>query len=286
VPGEPDPLYVAARSVLLDALDALGPQRSAVILVGAQAIYLHTGAIELPLAEYTSDADVTLDPRLLKESPEIESALTAAGFSRSRRVGAWVTTREVEGREVPIEVDLMVPEAVGGPGRRAARLAGHADQVARKARGLEAALVDKQIMTLRALGASDRRAFDVAVAGPAALLISKLHKIRERLAERDQRRLDDKDALDVLRLLQAVPTMDLVQALRRLQGEEVASPVTHEALAALKDLFSEARHAGAQMAVRAAGPLAVPEHIAESCAFLTRDLLGALSGSWTSKRSP
>lgn len=34
------PLYVVARAVLLDALDALGEQRNAVVLVGAQAIYL------------------------------------------------------------------------------------------------------------------------------------------------------------------------------------------------------------------------------------------------------
>ena len=38
----------------------------------------------------------------------------------------------------------MVPEAVGGGGRRAARLVGHKELVARKARGLEAALVDKE----------------------------------------------------------------------------------------------------------------------------------------------
>ena len=40
--GDPDPLYVAARSVLLNALEARGPQRDAIVLVGAQAIYLHT----------------------------------------------------------------------------------------------------------------------------------------------------------------------------------------------------------------------------------------------------
>ena len=38
-----DPRYVLARSVLLDALEALGEQRSALIVVGAQAVYLHTG---------------------------------------------------------------------------------------------------------------------------------------------------------------------------------------------------------------------------------------------------
>lgn len=39
----PDPAYIAARRVLLDALNALGPHRASVVLVGAQAIYLHVG---------------------------------------------------------------------------------------------------------------------------------------------------------------------------------------------------------------------------------------------------
>jgi hypothetical protein len=43
--GAPDPQYVVARSVLLDALGTLGAQREAVILVGAQAVYLHTGTV-------------------------------------------------------------------------------------------------------------------------------------------------------------------------------------------------------------------------------------------------
>lgn len=277
MPGEPDPLYVAARGVLLDALEALGSQRAAVILVGAQAIYLHTGAVELPMAEYTTDADVTIDPHLLKETPEIESALTGAGFVRGNRVGAWMATREISGNPVNVEIDLMVPEAVGGAGRRAARLEGHAKNIARKARGLEAALVDKQTATIGALDASDRRSFTVAVAGPTALLVSKVHKIRERIAERKQSRLDDKDALDILRLLQAVPTQHLAQAFRQLLDSPVAFEVTKEALTALRDLFLRARDPGARMAVRAAGPLAVPEQIAESCVALTKDLLDLMS---------
>jgi hypothetical protein len=39
-----DPEYIAARRVLLDALEALGAQRKAIVLVGAQAIYLRVGA--------------------------------------------------------------------------------------------------------------------------------------------------------------------------------------------------------------------------------------------------
>ena len=65
MPGAYDPRYVAARSVLLDALGALGAQREAVVLVGAQAIYMYTGALELAVAEFTTDGDLTIDPALV-----------------------------------------------------------------------------------------------------------------------------------------------------------------------------------------------------------------------------
>lgn len=62
MPGEPDPLYVRARAALLDATDALAEQIDALVLVGAQAIYLHTGDAQLAVAEYTTDADFTIGP--------------------------------------------------------------------------------------------------------------------------------------------------------------------------------------------------------------------------------
>jgi len=281
--GAPDPLYVIARGVLLDALEGLGAQRDAVILVGAQAVYLHTGAVELAVAAFTTDADLTLDPALLQAAPELEAAMTAAGFTRGNRVGAWVVSRDIDGIPTNVEVDLMVPEAVGGAGSRAARLDGHAKNVARKARGLEAALVDKQIVVIAALDARDSRSFSVAAAGSAALLVSKMHKIQERLAERDHRRLDDKDALDTLRLLQASPTDALAETFVQLVRADVSAAVTDEALTALRDLFAEPRAPGAQMAVRAAGALAVPDEIAGSCAALTSDLLAAVARLRTRK---
>jgi hypothetical protein len=64
VPGEADPLYVQAREVLLDALEALGEHRASLILVGAQAIYLHTGEPGIAVAPFTTDADVVVDRRL------------------------------------------------------------------------------------------------------------------------------------------------------------------------------------------------------------------------------
>ena len=60
--GAPDPLYVRARCALLDALDALEPHLDAIVLVGAQAVYLHTADTELSVAEYTTDADLAIAP--------------------------------------------------------------------------------------------------------------------------------------------------------------------------------------------------------------------------------
>jgi hypothetical protein len=274
--GEPDPLYVIARTVLLDTIEALGAQRDAIILIGAQAIYMHTGSIEFAVAEYTTDADVAIDPGLLRSEPEIASALIAAGFTRRERVGAWVITKQINGIPVEVEVDLMVPQAVSGPGKRAARLPGHTAHSARKARGLEAVLVDKALKIVGAIDASDPRAFPIFVAGPAGLMVTKLHKIRERLSERRRSRLNDKDALDVLRLLQAVPTAELARMFRRLLNAQMAGDVTSEAIEALEELFLEARRPGAQMAEQAAAGLVAEGQIAQSCAILTRDLLSAL----------
>ena len=50
MPGEPDRLYVEARRALLDALEALAPHRDSLILVGAQAVYLHAGEATIAVA--------------------------------------------------------------------------------------------------------------------------------------------------------------------------------------------------------------------------------------------
>jgi hypothetical protein len=261
--------------VLLDALQALGEQRSAVVLVGAQAIYLHTGDADLAVAPYTTDGDVAIDPSRLRNDPKLAEALNEAGFSADTRyVGTWIMSRPLEGRAVEVKIDLMVPEAVGGPGRRGARLGPHGNRAARKARGLEATLVDRQQRIIEALEDEDERAFEVAVAGPAALLVAKLHKIAERVDTPGRR--EDKDALDILRLLQAVPTEVIADGVRTLLDEEISADVTEEALSFLRDLFSEPSRPGCQMAARAAAPLEPEDTIAASCAFLTQDLLRAI----------
>ncbi len=120
--GGLDPIYVAARRVLLDSLEAIEEHLSSLILVGAQAVYLRTGEADVAVPPYTTDGDLAIDPRQLRLEPLIEAAMQNAGFSLAKNaVGIWQSSVEVEGVARTISVDLLVPESLGGGGRRAAR---------------------------------------------------------------------------------------------------------------------------------------------------------------------
>lgn len=271
-----EPLYVAARGVLLDALDALGDQREALILAGAQAIYIHTGAADLAVAEFTTDGDLVVNPEQLKTQPRLSEAMERAHFRSGLQPGSWLRDRTVSGIATTIPVDLLVPEAVAGPGRRAARLGDHGDRAGRRVRGLEGALIDHSVMRLNALDEVDRREVDVQVAGPSALLVAKLHKLADRSQEREAKRLKDKDALDVLRLLRAIPIERLAQGLRDLGDSTLAGDVTREAIEHLQALFGATSSSGTVMVVRATERLEDPGVMAESCVALADDLIRAL----------
>jgi hypothetical protein len=266
-------LYAVARAVLLDALEALNEQRDAVVLVGAQAIYLHTGDGDIAVPAFTTDGDLVIEPSRLKDEPRLAEAMERAQFVPGLQPGCWVATREVNSVATTIPVDLLVPEAVAGGGRRAARLGDHGDRTGRRARGLEGALVDYDIHTLRALAPDDPRAFDIRVAGPSALLVAKMHKISDRSRDPQAKRLGDKDALDVLRLLRGLESRRLANGLIRLRQESVSATVTDEAITLLADLFGATDALGTEMAIRATERLEEPRVIAESCTALTRELL-------------
>ena len=145
-----DPLYVRARAALLDVVEALGSHLDAVVLVGAQAIYLHTGSADLAVAEYTTDADFAISPLEIAGDPLLSDLLQKAGFAPREHPGSWLSPEGVY-------IDLMVPEALSGPGTRGTRLGPHGKRVARRAKGLEAALADRNRRTLAALDSADPR---------------------------------------------------------------------------------------------------------------------------------
>lgn len=271
MPGT-DPVYIAARSVLLDALTALGPHRDAVILVGAQAIYIRVGDADIAVAPTTSDGDLALNPDELPKSPEIHRLMEDAGFQLRRREhegplpGIW-EKRADSGHLV--SVDLLVPETVAPPGgRRAARLTAQHKRVALKVAGIEGALVDNDPMTIEDV---NRRSYTIRVAGPASLLVAKVFKIHERSQEFE--RLKDKDALDILRLLRGTSTDEMAARTARILSDHRSAEIGRRGLDWLRELFAVPSGQGVQMALRATESLEDADLVSATLVALTNDLL-------------
>jgi len=172
VSGEEN-LILEARSALFDAMRALGPHQNSVILVGAQAVYQHTGKINVAVAEYTRDSDLALDVSTLADEPEISNLLKSAGFYQAigANPGAWLNSKG-------IPVDLMTPFTFTGGGSRAADISPHMKETARRTPGLEGAIVDNKVMNIQSLEV-DAPTLSMRVAGPAALMIAKAFKIND-----------------------------------------------------------------------------------------------------------
>ena len=198
---QPDEGLVRARAVLLTGLRALGPQREALTVVGAQAVFEHTrGRSDIPFT-LTIDADTSVAPSLVDASFDIGQAMVAAGFvAHPDRPGIWGLPGV--GDET-IGFDLLVPGAVAGPGRRRAKVAGQDRHAIGRADGLELSLLDREKRVISSLDGSER-SIEAYVAGPAALMCAKAYKIHERLAEAlagGRNRIKPKDAADVWRLM-------------------------------------------------------------------------------------
>lgn len=278
----PEPEYVAARRVLLDALEALSEHRDALVLVGAQAVYLRTGDLLPGYQPYTTDGELAVDPERLGPRPGLDEAMRAAGFRlRGESTGApepgvWEARGGPDSGGPLVPVDLIVPERVAPPGgRRAARLGGvHGRRAARRASGLEAALVDATPIAVPALGDDRRAPITVAVAGVGALLVAKAHKIADRLGRPD--RLNDKDAGDVYRLLAATPPSAMTTVLRRLSDDDRSRDATRAALAAVDALFATPRAPGVEMATRALAGVLPADTVRAVCAAYVDRLLADL----------
>ena len=132
-------------------------------------------------------------------------------------------------------------------------------------------------MKIASLDPGVERSVAMLVAGPAALLVAKVHKIAERTGTGG--RANDKDALDVLRLLQAIDTATLAAGLAQLADHDLSAAVTAEAVSQLAPLFGNPEAVGIRMAVRAAGPNAQQDVLSASLTVLSSDLLVATAAS-------
>lgn len=202
-----DARYGAARSrrLLIETVVALEAFQDAVTVVGAHAVHVWVqsawGAIDM---ESTRDGDLVLDPVLVAPTPKLVEVMRSIGATPALqdRPGIYGFSDEAQ---LPwaerTTVDLIVPEAYAGTGRRAARIAGQPAATSR-AVGLELALWDRHRTTLATID-EPARTVDAYVAGPAALLVAKAHKVSERLAQLAARpdRLRPKDSGDVALLM-------------------------------------------------------------------------------------
>ena len=262
--------YMRARAALLDVLEALGTLRSAAVLVGAQAVYEYTRNVdeEFAVSPFTLDADLAFLPELLADDPKLSDAMESAGFELSSQPGIY---RRNDGTQV----DLLVPEIVSGRrGRRGADLGVHGIRAARQVRGLEGALVSQTTKPIAALADGDERSFDILVAGPAALLVAKVHKIADRAEE--SFRLKDKDAFDIYRLLRCLEGPELASEAIDLLENELAQEVTEQALELFRELFGETTATGPEMIVRYVQGLEDPDFMAVSVVELAREFLNAV----------
>ncbi|MEU3166125.1 hypothetical protein [Streptosporangium sp. NPDC006930] len=249
-------LTVVARRVLLDALQALYEHSNAIVLVGAQAVHLRTTGVVLTGSPYTSDADLSLNPKLIRDEPLLNEAMRGAGFELTipNSPGLWTRMEMINGQSHPVEVDLLVPETLApNRGRRSAHLPPHDKNATRHVLGLEATLFDHSSLQVPSLEpGSDSRELAIEVAGPTSLLIAKAFKLRDRLNDRaaPPHRLADKDAGDVVRLMMATGD-SLRSTFKRLSQEEQIRDVVAEGCELLWEQFGSARATGVQMAVRA-----------------------------------
>lgn len=267
-------LYVAARRALLDAIEALDSHRDALVLVGAQAIYLRVGDADMAVAAYTTDGDLALNPHALGKIPPIEQALKDRSFVATSAVGTWTKSVRLPGSQaVNVTVDLLAPATLSLSKGRSANLDGHHARVARTARGLEAAIVDHEKFDVAALEETDSRKFSLAVAGGGALLISKVHKI----AERDgTARLKDKDALDIYRLLRGTETDDLAERCARLLEDDRSREVALQGLELFRQRFERPTGTGIAMLARSVELVENVEEVSAACVALANDLLKAV----------
>ena len=167
-----------------------------------------------------------------------------------------------------------MPERLAGSGRRGVRLGAHGNKAARRAHGVEACLVDSDEMVVSALDPADGRSCCLSVAGPAALVVAKVHKIVDR-SDEQRARVRDKDALDVFRLLRAVGTNDFHARFAKLGRSELAGEVTSAALVHFARLFTDPSSEGVEMVVRATRPLVSADEVRAACHLLGRELMDA-----------
>ena len=206
-----------SRRLLIDTLQALAAFDDAITVVGAHAVHVWVqdawGPIDM---QATRDADIAVNPVFVTPDPKLLDLMGGIGTAPALpdRPGVYGYRAEAD---LPLAqrttIDVIVPEAYAGPGRRAARIAGQ-QHAASRAVGLELAIWDRHRRTLTTFDEPIDQ-IDTWVAGPSALLVAKAHKVHERFLEVAMRpnRLRPKDSGDVALLMMVSQPDDVARVM-------------------------------------------------------------------------
>lgn len=86
-----DPRYVAARRILLDALAALAPHGARSSSLARKPFTSAPEALTWTRSSpFTTDGDLAVNPGLLGDDPQLEAAMTEAGFHLKLQPGGHV----------------------------------------------------------------------------------------------------------------------------------------------------------------------------------------------------
>ena len=250
----------SSRKLLIDTIRALADFGDAITVVGAHAVHVWAQDVLGPVdMQATRDADVAINPVIVTPNPKLLDVMQGIGVTPAlpARPGVYGYADE---SSLPLgertTIDLIVPEVYAGSGRRAARIAGQ-QYAASRAVGLELAVWDRHQRTLTAID-DPTNIVGAWVAGPAALLVAKTHKVHERLEQVATRpdRLRPKDSGDV-GLLMMVSDPDDIATVMITQSavHPEIEPVVSQAARWLVDMYSDAtfilrRHAADALADR------------------------------------
>lgn len=265
-----EPEIVSSRQALIDVIIGLSEHGEALTVLGGHAVTEVTRNVpSLPPPDTTRDGDLGVIPQLLTSDPRIPERMLELGYEQARpeRPGVWspIAQRErsIHARD---SVDLIAPMSLSRDGMtsrraiRSARVGDHGTSVSATA-GTELSVVDRHRATLRAFDSD--ASVETYIAGPAALLCAKAHKIHDRMKpselERNSQRLRPKDFADVYRLLHVITGDDARSVFQRGIEDPRVSEAVETGQRHLLTLLSDAEYC-ASMIADAWGDVTVEVH--------------------------
>lgn len=186
----------SSLSALVELFTVLGSYRGRMVLVGGWAPYFllkeHRHRVDDFRHVGSIDTDLVLDPAIADEDTygSIVELIQARGYvMRTGRTGEpipWSFAKAFtrKGREIPVQVDFMVPRAAKDDRRRTGRV--QPDLRARLTAGAEIVFKDRFRRRITAdLPGGGKKTVDVWVAGLASILALKGRALGERFKEKD-----------------------------------------------------------------------------------------------------